>query len=110
MSLEGKLKALGQKMNEDSSHYKGFHADFSFEIKDKEENWSVNFKGDQVELKNDLLNEPTCLLKMNEENFLKLLDGSLNATTAFMMGKIKADGELTKALKLQKILNEYQDN
>ncbi len=109
MSLEEKLNKLEKRMNEDASHYEGFQDDFSFKLNDVEENWSVKFNGDQVELIKGLLSNPTCLLKMSEENFNKLLDDNLNATTAFMMGKIKADGDLSKALKLQKILSEYQE-
>ncbi|MGP4071875.1 SCP2 sterol-binding domain-containing protein [Piscibacillus sp. B03] len=108
MSLEGKLSELKEKMNNEPEHFDGMTSTFVFNITDLEETWSVDFKGDHVELFNEQLDSPTCSMKMDAKNFEKLLDGNLNATTAFMMGKIKADGDLTKALKLQKILTYYQ--
>ncbi|MCW3490365.1 SCP2 sterol-binding domain-containing protein [Dethiobacter alkaliphilus] len=43
-------------------------------------------------------------VEMSDENFNKLLHGKLNATTAFMMGKIKIKGDLSLAMKLQSLL------
>ncbi|GEL76221.1 SCP2 sterol-binding domain-containing protein [Tenuibacillus multivorans] len=110
MSMENKLEILKDKMNKNPKPYNGMTSTFSFDITTNEGNkhWSVLFYQSEVELKDELLEEPDCLLKMNESNFEKLLDGNLNATSAFMMGKIKAEGDLTKALKLQKVLSYYQ--
>lgn len=39
-------------------------------------------------------------LIVSEENFEGLMDGSLNPQMAFMMGKLKIDGDMGLALKL----------
>ncbi|MFD2637289.1 SCP2 sterol-binding domain-containing protein [Piscibacillus salipiscarius] len=108
MSLEAKLTQLKNKMNDEPKYYDGMTSSFVFKITDLEEIWSVDFNGNHVELFNHKLESPTCILKMDSNHFNKLLEGNLNATTAFMMGKIKAEGDLSKALKLQKILTNYQ--
>ncbi|SEP64756.1 SCP2 sterol-binding domain-containing protein [Piscibacillus halophilus] len=108
MSLENRLNQLKDKMNANPSHIEGMTSTFSFVITDVEDTWSVEINKNQVHLINELLDEPTCLLKMDQSHFEKLLEGKLNATTAFMMGKIKAKGDLSEALKLQKILTYYQ--
>ncbi|MDV2580764.1 SCP2 sterol-binding domain-containing protein [Alkalibacillus haloalkaliphilus] len=109
MAIEEKLKTLVTKMNEDSSGLNGLQATYSFDITDEDHlEWGVKVSPEQVELSESLLEDADCLLRMNASNFEKLLDGSLNATSAFMMGKIKAKGDLTYALKLQNVLNNYR--
>jgi len=48
--------------------------------------------------------EAECTISVTLENFLKLVDGDLNPTTAFMMGKLKIDGSMGIAMKLQGLL------
>ncbi|NNC96254.1 MAG: SCP2 sterol-binding domain-containing protein [Chitinophagales bacterium] len=45
-----------------------------------------------------------CTISMKEENFKKLIAGDLNPMTALMTGKIKIDGDMSVALKLQSLL------
>ncbi|MSO65273.1 MAG: SCP2 sterol-binding domain-containing protein [Alphaproteobacteria bacterium] len=45
-----------------------------------------------------------CTIRISLENFLKLADGDLNPTVAFMMGKLKVDGDMGLAMKLSKFL------
>jgi putative sterol carrier protein len=44
-----------------------------------------------------------CVIAMNEETFLKLLRGETKPTTAFMVGRIKVDGDMSLALKLKEL-------
>jgi putative sterol carrier protein len=44
-----------------------------------------------------------CVIRMKEETLLKLIDGKQNPTTAFMTGKVKVDGNMGLALKLQQL-------
>lgn len=52
--------------------------------------------------------EPNCTISMKHEDFVKLVRGELKATSAFMFGKLKVEGSMGYALKLEKILSEYQ--
>ena len=45
-----------------------------------------------------------CSVYMKPENFEKLLKGELNPTTAFMLGKIKIQGDIGAAMKLTQFL------
>ncbi|WP_246017781.1 SCP2 sterol-binding domain-containing protein [Mesobacillus subterraneus] len=51
--------------------------------------------------------EPNCTLKLTDKNFKKMIMGKLNGTAAFMTGKLKIQGSMGLALKLEGILNEY---
>jgi len=41
-----------------------------------------------------------CTISISLENFNKLMNGDLNPMTAFMMGKLKVDGDMGVAMKL----------
>lgn len=45
-----------------------------------------------------------CTLRMPLEDFLAMIQGELDATTAFMMGKLKVDGDMSVAMHLQSML------
>ncbi|PJK27845.1 SCP2 sterol-binding domain-containing protein [Minwuia thermotolerans] len=45
-----------------------------------------------------------CTMKISKENFLKMVNGELDGTTAFMMGKLKIEGNMGVAMKLQSVL------
>lgn len=44
--------------------------------------------------------EPTVTLRMADDDLVRLMTGELDGMTAFMTGKLKADGDLMKAQKL----------
>ncbi|WP_188205960.1 SCP2 sterol-binding domain-containing protein [Alkalibacillus aidingensis] len=108
MSVQEKLELLVNRMNKEPEGIDELQASFTFNITDQEGlNSSVIVDGQSVELTNSVLDNPNCQLTMNEKNFEKLLDGELNTTSAFMMGKLKVKGDLTYALKLQNVLKSY---
>ena len=43
-------------------------------------------------------------ITISSENFQKLLDGKLDPVAAFTFGKLKAQGDLGRALELKKLL------
>ena len=45
-----------------------------------------------------------CTVKITQENFMALVSGDLNPMMAFMSGKIKIDGDMGVAMKLQSLL------
>lgn len=52
--------------------------------------------------------EPQCTLKMKVSDFKKFLQGNINSTTAFLMGRLKVEGSIGLALKLEKLLGQYE--
>ena len=43
-------------------------------------------------------------LTMTSANFVKMFNGKLSSTTAFMTGRLKIDGDMMLAMKLEKII------
>ena len=48
--------------------------------------------------------EADCTVSVEKEDFLALTSGDLNPMMAFMNGKIKVDGDMSVAMKLQSLL------
>ena len=44
-----------------------------------------------------------CTIRASEETLVKIASGEANPTTAYMTGKLKIDGDMGAALKLQKL-------
>jgi len=47
-----------------------------------------------------------CTFKMSKDDFGLMFAGKLKPTAAFMGGKLKIQGDLPTALKLEKLLNQ----
>ncbi len=90
--------------------------DITTEIRTKAQSMEANGKKVKIDLKGDgtifinatttpptvsnIDDEADVTLIISEENFEGLMDGSLNPQMAFMMGKLKVDGDMSLALKL----------
>jgi putative sterol carrier protein len=45
-----------------------------------------------------------CTITMTLENFAKMVEGKLDPTTAFLMGKLKVSGDMGVAMKLSSVI------
>ena len=45
-----------------------------------------------------------CTMKISMDDFIAMTKGDLDGTTAFMMGKLKIEGDMSIAMKLQSVL------
>jgi putative sterol carrier protein len=109
MSVQATLSVLAEKINENPKGIAGFQAVYQFHLSGEDGGtYQVKFADDQVSFHQGTLDEPKCILEMSDANFIKLVKGELNPTSAFMMGKLKVKGDLSLSLKLQSILQKYQ--
>lgn len=48
--------------------------------------------------------ETDCTVTVSLENLQAMMDGQLNSVTGFMSGKLKVSGDMSVAMKLQKVV------
>ena len=99
MSLEQVTEGLRERVGEDS----GLGATLKFDFGDA----GVVFI-DGVSTPNSVSNDDNdanCTIAMTIEDFISMAAGELDATSAFMMGKLKVDGDMGIAMKLQSLFS-----
>jgi len=100
MSLESLTEALGRRFAQ--APKVGYKVKFVFE------DGGVIFldgTGDRPVLSNADGDADTTM-RLSEENMQKLLDGQLDPTMAYMAGKLKVEGKLGVALKINSMLSD----
>lgn len=63
--------------------------------------WHVKVADGACEVNQGATASPTATVKMEADNYVKMVKGELNAVTAFMMGQIKVEGDLNTVMKFQ---------
>lgn len=85
----------------ESSKAAGLNATYLFDI-DGAGQWTVRVKDGQVGVVEGQ-GEAEATISASEETFMKVVNGEQNPMSAFMTGKLKVTGDLSKAMKLQKL-------
>lgn len=98
MSLETITDAIKAKVGTDS----GINATVKFVLDDTN---YIYVDGSQVPnvVSNDN-KDAQCTVKTSMDTVSKILSGDMNAMSAFMMGKIKVEGNMAIAMNINKIL------
>lgn len=86
------------------------NAVFAFEVKGAEEgHWYLDLKnGAGSAGKGESPSPADATLIMDSQDFVKMFQGKLKATAAFMTGKLKIKGDMGKAMKLEKLMGSLQ--
>ncbi|MDQ0253964.1 putative sterol carrier protein [Evansella vedderi] len=109
MGVKEKFYLLTEKINEDPSHLEGLDVVYQFNLDGEDGGiYQLKLSGNSAEYTKSEDLEPKITIKMNDKNFLKLAEGDLNPTVAYMSGKLKVQGDLALALKLNYLLKQYQ--
>ncbi len=66
--------------------------------------WSLDLKTPEGKVIEGSTGKADCTITMEDENFVKLVSGQLNAQMAFMTGKLKVAGNMGLALKLTSVI------
>ena len=64
-------------------------------------NWTVIIKDQKLQIIEGTHEKPTLTLKMNENDFLDMINGKLSAEKAFFTGRVHFKGDISLALKLR---------
>jgi putative sterol carrier protein len=64
-------------------------------------NWTVTIKDQKLQVIEGVATSPSLTLKMNENDFMDLINERLSAEKAFFTGRIQFRGNIATALKLK---------
>ena len=67
--------------------------------------FSIAIGDGRAEVKDGLAESSNITITISAANFISLMDGELNPTSAFLAGKIKVKGDMSLAMKLQTLLD-----
>ena len=85
----------------DASKIAGMQNTFVFDVQDVGQ-WTVSVDDGTVSVTEGVA-EADCTISATEETLVKIAKGEANPTTAYMTGKLKIQGDMGAALKLQKL-------
>jgi putative sterol carrier protein len=67
--------------------------------------WGIKIADGSFEVVEGSVDSPTTTLTMTGDDFVGLVNGTVNAMAAFMQGKIKLQGDMGLAMKFQSIFS-----
>ncbi len=98
-SLRGKMESA------DPAKIKGMNAVYQFDLSgDNGGVLHVKVADGVAEIVEGASDSANITITMSADDFGSLLEGKLNATSAFMAGKLKVKGDMSLAMKLQSLL------
>jgi putative sterol carrier protein len=89
----------------DSSKIAGMNATYQFIITgDNGGEWYVKLADGKADVGTGKADAPNITITVSDENWLSIVSGKLSGQTAFLTGKLKIQGDMSLAMKLQNIL------
>nr|XP_054764384.1 hydroxysteroid dehydrogenase-like protein 2 isoform X2 [Lytechinus pictus] len=107
----GAVAAMFDKMGGmlSDSHVQKIGSVFQFELSGKEPGtWYLDLKnGPGSAGSGASSSDADATLSLDSDDFIKMFEGKVKATAAFMGGKLKIKGDMMKAMKLEKLMEEF---
>lgn len=99
-------RVLPETVKSEPEKVDGFSGTLYFDITgDDGGTWTVRIDGNEVDVRPE--GDPAeaqFTVKMKAKNFVKMMNGEMSGANAFMTGKLKFKGDVSKAMKLRGLL------
>lgn len=88
----------------DKDKIQGMNATYQWDITgDNGGKWHAILSDGSVEVKEGEAENPNITLTVDSQNWMDIVNGKLNGQMAFLTGKLKIQGDMTLAMKLQSL-------
>lgn len=97
---------LGEAIKADPAMVKRINGVYEFNITGKNNTktvWTVDLKNAPGSVSKGPAAKPDCKITVSDVNFIKMISGKANGQQLFMSGKIKFQGNLSLAMKLEQL-------
>lgn len=102
------FQMIDSALKEDPSRAKGIEAVYQFNLGGEDAGtYQVILRPGEGAAVEGEQETADCTLSIDSADFKKMVEGELNGTEAFMSGKLKIEGDMGLALKLQNVLSAY---
>jgi putative sterol carrier protein len=102
-TVEQFFSELSSKVN--PTKVAGMNAVFQFNITgDGGGEWNVKIAEGKAEVNKGAAEAPNITLTSTDENWINIVNGKTSGQTAFLTGKLKIQGDMSLAMKLQSVI------
>ncbi|MGE8203478.1 SCP2 sterol-binding domain-containing protein [Heyndrickxia sp. NPDC080065] len=109
LTIDQLWQDIEKMLNDNPNPFKELNAIYQFDLLgDDGGTYQLVFANGTAEILRENFLEPKCTLQMKGSDFKEFLQGNMNSAAAFIMGKLKVQGSLGLALKLENLLGKYE--
>jgi putative sterol carrier protein len=102
------FEKIHQSLSADPTRTGGLDAVYQFHLTgDDGGTYQIVLKPDRVSVAEGESAAANCTLELSAADFKDMVEGKLNGTMAFMSGKLRVQGDLGLAMRLESVLGAY---
>jgi len=95
----------GLEQRIDTSKTAGMNSTFQFHIEGEDGGkWYIKLTDGQPEVSEGEAENPNIVLTCDSQNWIDIVTGKMSGQTAFLTGKLKIQGDMSLAMKLQSLI------
>lgn len=99
------FRVISERVAATGERWRGLDCSFQFVLSGEDGgSFYVRIVGGEPDVAEGVLEEPGVTIRLTADDFKKVVEGTLDTTSAFFAGKIKVEGDLGLAMQLQSLL------
>ncbi|MFC7440394.1 SCP2 sterol-binding domain-containing protein [Laceyella putida] len=107
-NLDKVFSMIERVLGENPKSVQGINAIYQYDLSgDDGATFQLHLTEGRVKAEKGAPAEADCILQMSVRDFKDMLLGNISGTAAFMSGKLKIKGNIGLAMKMEKILRQY---